>query len=294
VIDSIGFDGGPADAPVATADAPFGTPDAPPRPDSPPGTPDARPRPDAPPRSDADTAAAPMVRFVNKAWWTNYNGTLYESSTGMSHDGMAISTSGVQNGDLLLFIASIDNGSDTLWPLLPGFTQLVQHEYGLDGETYVAQWKIANNEPSEYTGAYGPGLNSGSSALMLIDITNVNPSTPIDVFTSGDDPGSGTRPIVYGTSPGVTTTRAHDLVLYAAGVDWRGTPGSNTYTPPSGFTEVAVLGDHGTDGDWDWTSQQVASEVLDIPAATGTLTGSFTEDQTYTSQAWTVVIAISP
>src|SRR5438477_30533 len=89
----------------------------------------------------ACSGGPPTPRLISTAW---FNGA--GSTAGMTHSGFSIPTTGVSDGDLLILIANVDNGSSALWPnpIAPGFTQLAQTYFGSDGQTYVADWKIAS------------------------------------------------------------------------------------------------------------------------------------------------------
>src|SRR5205814_712170 len=145
-------------------------------------------------------------------------------------------TTGVTDGDLLLLIANVDNGSASLWPnpMAPGFTQLVQTFFGSDGQTYVVDWKIAAGEPATYTGTYQTGVGSSAAVIALIAVSNVNAAMPINAFTSGNQGTTQSMPTVA-PSAGVTTTVPNCAILYAAGSDWLSSPGSNSFTLPAGY-----------------------------------------------------------
>ncbi len=75
-----------------------------------------------------DTGHAPKLRMINTAYASTYDLTpLLRSSPGMTGTTWEIATSGIQAGDLVLFIANVDNGSNGVWQGLDtlGFTQLV-------------------------------------------------------------------------------------------------------------------------------------------------------------------------
>lgn len=234
----------------------------------------------------------PTPRLITNAWFSNYSGATFSSGVGMAREKYEVPTTGIVDGDLVLFIGSIDNGSNTLWPnpVAPGFTQLAQQFYGNDGQTYVVAWKIANQEPATYSGTYGPGLNSGSSTISLIAVSGVNRAAPINASISTFDPGAGTSPVVGGVI-GVRTTVPNCAILYASGADWLGQVGTNTFMPPSGYAPLAQIGDRGGSS-WDWTSQQVAWTTQASAGDTGAIVGSMTG--TFTGTAWTVVLAIAP
>ncbi|HEX6836515.1 MAG TPA: hypothetical protein VF334_08070 [Polyangia bacterium] len=247
----------------------------------------------APDLAGADAGpSAPTPRLIAQAWFSDASGTTYASTVGMKKTGFEIPTAGIVDGDLVLFIASIDNGSNTVWPnpIAPGFTQIAQAFYGSDGETFVAAYKIANGEPPKYTGTYGPGIGSGSSAIALIAVSGANKVMPIDNSLASFSSAAGMSP-VNGSSTGLVTTAAGCTLLLASGVDWLGAFGSNTFTLPGGFTSLSQLGDHGTLA-WDWTSQQVSWAIQANAGATGALDWSAMGSQN--GQSWTVLIAVAP
>lgn len=238
------------------------------------------------------TTVAPTPRLVTNAWFSNYSGTTFTSGPGMAKEKYEVPTTGIVDGDLVLFIGSTDNGSNTLWPnpVAPGFTQLAQQFFGNDGQTYVVAWKIANQEPATYAGSYGAGLGSGSTTISLIAVSGVNRAAPINASLATYDPGGGTSPVVGGAI-GVRTTVPNCAILYASGADWLGQVGTNTFMPPSGYTALAQIGDRGGSA-WDWTSQQVAWTTQANAGDTGAIVGSMTG--TFSGTAWTVVLAIAP
>ncbi len=233
----------------------------------------------------------PVPRLVSNAYFGGSSGSEF-ASAGMSHAGFAVDATGIVDGELVLFIASVDNGSNTTWPnpIAPGFHQITQQFYGTDGQTFVVDWKIADHEPASYAGVYGQGIGSAAATISLLAVSGVDRLAPIDAMSATFQPGGGMTPVV-GASDGVTTHVPHCTLLYASGADWLGEGGSNTFEPPAGFTLLAALGDHGNDH-WQWTSQQVAFKSQDAAAATGPISGSLTG--TFNATAWTVVLAIAP
>lgn len=231
---------------------------------------------------------APLPRFISSSYYSG--GAAFP--TGMTASGFAITTTGVVDGDLLLIIANVDNGGTTVWPIpiAPGFNQLAQDYFGSDGQTYVASWKIASGEPAIYTGNYGPGAGSSAAVITLIAVSGVSAAQPINAFVANHGSGAGTSPTVA-TSPGVTTTVPNCALVYAAGADWLSSPGTNTFTVPSGYHSLAQLGDHGDNG-WDWSSQMVAWGTQAAAGATGSISGTL--GSTQTGIPWAVVFAIAP
>lgn len=247
--------------------------------------------------TDGGGVLTPTPRLIAQAWWTNQTGFTY-ASPGMIKTGFSIPTTGIVNGDLVLFIANIDNGSDTLWPtpIAPGFTPIIQKYFGSDGQTFIAAWKIANNEPSTYTGTYGQGNGSGSSVIALIAVSGANSAMPIDHALGSYSMAGGTDP-VNGSSPGFTTTAANCTLILAGGVDWLGTNDANTYTLPNGFTFLSQIGDHASLSpplNWDWTSQFVSWSTRTTPGATGAINWTANGTNTVMGIPWTVLIAVAP
>lgn len=193
----------------------------------------------------------------------------------------------------MIVVGTIDNGSNTVWPnpIFPGFTNYVETYYGGDGETYIVAYKFANSEPATYTGVYGSGIISASTTLTLIAVSGASKTAPINVanITNG---GSTNISPVTGNSTGVTTTVSNTTLIYMQGVDWNGTPGTTTFTTPTGFTNITQLGDKGTAG-WDWTSQQLAYKFQPAAGATGALNGG-KQSSAIQGVGWTGVIAIAP
>jgi len=246
----------------------------------------------------ADLAASdggvvtPVPRLIAQAWYSDFSGTTYASTVGMTKTQFEVPTAGIVDGDLVVFIANIDNGSNTLWPdpIAPGFTQIAQAYYGSDGQTFVAAYKIAHNEPPKYTGTYGQGNGSGSSVITLIAVSGANSAKPVDNSLASFSSAPGMTP-VDGGSTGFVTTAANCTLLLAGGVDWLGAGGTNTFTLPGGFTSLSQLGDHGTAA-WDWTSQQVSWSTQPLAGATGAVHWSAMGSQN--GQSWTVLIAVAP
>jgi hypothetical protein len=234
----------------------------------------------------------PTPRLIANAWFSNFSGTTYASTTGMTKTAFEVPTAGIVDGDLVIFIANIDNGSNTLWPdpIAPGFTQIAQNYFGSDGQTFVVSYKIAQNEPAKYTGTYGQGNGSGSAVIALLAVSGASQVMPVDNSLASFSSDAGMSP-VNGSSSGFVTTKPNCALILAGGVDWLGQGGTNTFTLPGGFTKLSQLGDHGTAA-WDWTSQQVAWSTQAAAGATGTVDWSATGS--YNGQAWTVLVAVAP
>jgi hypothetical protein len=197
----------------------------------------------------------------------------------------------VVDGDLLILIANVDNGSNTLWPnpIAPGFNQLAQVFFGSDGQTYVVAWKLASGEPAMYSGAYGAGVGSSSAVITLIAVAGANRTNPINAFLASNG-ATGAMPALA-TSAGVTTTVPNCTILYGAGADWLASPGSNTFLVPAGYSSLMQVGDHG-DNNWDWTSEMAAWTTQAAAGPTGSISGTLAG--TANGIPWTVVLAIAP
>jgi hypothetical protein len=242
--------------------------------------------------ADLAGVVTPTPRLIAEAYFSNFSGVTYASTAGMTKTQFEVPTAGIADGDLVLFIANIDNGSDTLWPdpIAPGFTQIAQSFYGSDGQTFVVSYKIAHSEPPKYTGTYGQGNGSGSSVIALIAVSGARTVMPIDNSLASFSSAPGMTPVNGGSNGFVTTTANCTLVL-AGGVDWLGQGGTNTFMLPGGFTKLSQLGDHGTAA-WDWTSQQVAWSTQQAAGATGAVNWSAMGSQN--GQSWTVLLAVAP
>lgn len=173
----------------------------------------------------------------------------------MGRFNFALATIGVVDGDLLILVANLDNGSDTTYsnPIVPGFTQLFQKFYANDGQTFTASWKIASGEPSNFTGSYTNTV-SGSTVMALIAVKGASAVSPIAASDISFETGAGT----------------------------------NT---PAGYTEIMHPVDLGTDiGTSDWASLMVGYKIQNSAGATGAISGSQTADRR--GLGWAGVIAI--
>jgi hypothetical protein len=214
-------------------------------------------KPGAPGDGDGSVGGgpAPVARLLHKANFSNFGNT-----PGTTHDGFTISTSGIVDGELLLFIAQIDNGTTRTWPLIDGFTQLSQDSYGMhDTQTSVIEMKIADHEPSEYVGTYKDigTMNSGASIVTLLAVSGADPMTPIadtDIFVDIDYFDTA-----RGKVSGVVTTRPDSTLIYVNSGDWLSMgSGQGFFVEPPGFTKILEMGDHG-DNSFDWGTMEISS-----------------------------------
>jgi hypothetical protein len=238
------------------------------------------------------TTNPPTPRIINNAYWTSGGG----GTAGMSAAAYSISTTGVVNGDLLIMVGTVDNGSASNWPnpIAAGFTQLNQTYYGNDGQTVFVDWKIANNEPATYSGVYGPGIGSSAAAISLIAISGANASTVLNgtnsTFTFGA--GGGVNPVTANTA-GLTTTVNNSTLIHLSGADWQCFGFTSTTTLPASFLSLVSMGDRGATNTWDWSNLSVAYKTQATAGATGALNTSFTAPGCL-SLGWVGLIAVAP
>lgn len=250
--------------------------------------------------SDASPDAAPSplaVRWISNAYRIGGNDPVQGSTSGMLKESWTIPTTGIVDGDLVLFIANADNGFENFWKLPPGFTVVVNHTFGSDGQSYVVGWKIAAGEPALYAESYQfTGKNGGSTTVSLVAVTGYDPQAPINAFRAWDYP-TNTDPVDI-SSPGLTTTADNSLLVFAAGADWVGENGFETVTEPDGFTKVTSFGD--MNDRFDWSTEYIASKVQPAAGPTGAIVASTSavniSDGTVRipGAGWDVVVAIAP
>ena len=241
-----------------------------------------------------DARVALQPRLISNSYWSVSSGG---SPIGMSGTRYSVLTDGVLDGDLLLFIANEDNGCATLFVPPPGFTTIVQHEFGGDTQTYAAFWKIAGSEPAEYTEAYNC-VGSGAATITLMAISGVNVAAPINKSKFADGGMNETLMGIPFLAPvgSVTTDADGCLLVYAAGADWTPNDQTNTFTTPQDFTQLTAFGDHGVHTqqiDWDWTSQMVAYKYQSQAGATGVVQATIESDGAK-GIPWAVLIAVAP
>lgn len=249
----------------------------------------------APDGHGSGSGAAPQVRLIHHAYWCGSSG-----SPGMAQHSYAISTTGIADGDLVLFFANIDNGSNDLWQLPAGFTQLYQSFYnGGDGQTFVAGYKIVDSAAGEglsYAMNYGNGVASGCSVIMVLAVTGYDRAQPFDDTTMTVGITADNPVVLRGQ---LTTTQPNDRLVLAGGADWlsgygsAATSGNTTFEPPPGFDLVDGIADSGGTG-FTWTSQLVATRVAATPGNTGAEDGHMLSTPSIPGTPWLVELAIAP
>ena len=233
--------------------------------------------------------------MLHHSYWCNGSG-----SPGMSQQGYGVSTSGIADGDLVLFIANIDNGTSDLWVLPTNFLPLYQVFYnGGDGQTFVAGYKIVDSAAGEglaYTESYGPGVASGCAVVMIMAVTGFDRVHPFDAKAMSEGSVAANPVVLRGQ---LTTTRANDRIVLAGGADWLSGYGSNaqsgntTFDVPSGYDLVDGIADSGGIA-FTWTSQLIATRVAATPGDTGIEDAHMLSSPTVTGTPWTVQLAIAP
>lgn len=239
--------------------------------------------------SGSNSGPGPHVRLVNHAYYALAGQFM---SDGMSQLQWTISTAGVVDNDLLIFIANIDNGSNTTFKLPTGFTQTAQHFFGTDGQTYVAGYKVASGEPSTYTALYqGGNIHSADAVIMLLAVTGYDPA--VKVSAAVDMGGTtGVSPVPLASD--ITTMRANSLLVFAGGADWFAAQNAALDAmPPAGYTTIEALGCRGTSA-FDWTALFTAYKVEPNVGDTGQHLGELSSTPEITGIPWTVELAIPP
>jgi hypothetical protein len=259
------------------------------KPDKPGATSDATGS-DASSNDGAGSGTTPIARKIKDAHWCG------SGTTGMSQAQYAIPTAGIASGDLVLFLANMDNGdmTNTVFTLPDGFTQIFQtYFYGGDGQSYVAGYKIVDNvsaEPLTYTKPYGAGLMSGCAVVVLIGVTNFDRANPIDSKVESHE-AAGEDPVTMRSH--ITTTRPNTRLIFAGGADWLtggGTFHASFVAPPT-FDTLDTVSDEGS-GAFTWATELVATRVAAAAGDSGVQDGE--TDGTIPGTPWTVELAISP
>lgn len=241
---------------------------------------------------DAATPSPLAIRMISHA----YHDTVGMGTAGMSATGYAIPTTGIVDGDLILFIGNIDNGDENFYLLPPGFTAVANHTYGPDVQSYVVAWKIAAGEPAVYANNYRTDHTSSAGLVSLLAVTGYDPQNPINASLKWDYPAY-TDP-VDNSNPGITTTVNDSLLVFVEGADWNPSNGTNTVTLPTDFTMLESFGDRNTS--WEWSSQTISTKTQALAGPTGGLTSMMTgiSDSDGTTHihgaGFSVVFAIAP
>jgi hypothetical protein len=245
--------------------------------------------------SDASPDATPQALAIRPIAHA-YHETNGMGTAGMSATGYAIPTTGIVDGDLILFIGNIDNGDENFWNLPPGFTPIANHTYGPDVQSYVVAWKIAAGEPTVYANSYRTDHTSSAGLLSLLAVTGYDPQNPIEASLKWDYPDYADP--VDTSNPGIVTTVDNSLVVFVAGADWNPSNGTNTVTLPMDFTELETFGDRNIS--WEWSCQTIATKMQPVAGPTGGLTSmmvgiSDSDHVTHIHGAgFSVVFAIAP
>ena len=191
------------------------------------------------------------------------------------------------SGDLLIMTISSDNTATWSWP--SGFSDLgaglVNFGGSIDGQTMGIAWKIATgSEPSTYDVTISGGSKYFSASVMRI--TGAASSSPIGTYNYNTTASGAASPATV-TSPSITPSTDHNLILWIAGAD-SNSSGSYSYTVPSGMTAEVGPANDGT-----WSSHEIASLAQTTAAATGALSGTASRS-TYNVAYAAFSVAIKP
>ncbi|MBV8761512.1 MAG: hypothetical protein JO257_29725 [Deltaproteobacteria bacterium] len=237
----------------------------------------------------ADSAATtPIVATkVGEAWYSAQG-----LSPNMSQQQYWVQTTGIVDGDIVVFIANVDNGSNSVWMLPTGFHQLHQIKFGNDGQTFVVGWKLAAGEPNVYTEPYGNGIISGHAVVAVFDVHGANPAGPTSTFTLGTNQ---TQSPAILPSNGIAISAAHSLLMFAGGVDWDQPDGTSVamFTEPAGFATLEELSDQGGVM-FEWTTQMVSTIAVDAPRTAVPHMASVASSPLRIGIPWTVELAFAP
>jgi hypothetical protein len=240
---------------------------------------------------DGLASRSPTVHLIGNAYFSDpLADGVGSGSPGMTKTAFSISTSGVMNGDLLLFIANCDGGSDSVWPRPEaGFEPLHQRFFGNDSQTVFAAWKIASDEPATYGGVYGSGASTGAATISLVAVRGAREASPQSALDVQE--GAGTSP-PGSVANGLTVESDDSTLIYAAGADWQMQNDFAVFTPPDGFTTISALGDKGT-VEFQWSTQQVAFARGHVAGATGSITGTISSDQGFEGLGFALLFAVA-
>jgi hypothetical protein len=234
----------------------------------------------------------PTARLVQHAWYCES----ITSNNMMAQAGYWISTSGIADGDLVLFIANMDNGDNGVFVLPPGFTKLYEVFYDLagDGQTFVVGYKIVDHVSTEgdnYSHAYGTSnLHSGCATVSLIGVIGYDHANPIDAKMMSESVTGLSPVIVQGQ---LTTVRANTRLILAGGADWfsGSTAGDVTFTKPANFDYLDNITDSGGISAI-WSSQTIATRLAPTPGDTGV--EQLRMMTSFQGAPWSVELAIAP
>ena len=178
-------------------------------------------RPPPPAVTDAtestDGASDPLPlrpRLIANAYYADNAGNPH-ASAGMTKDHFEVPTVGIHPGDLVLFIASVDNGAPGMWPVRDAaFTEIAQQFYNGD-QTFVVAWRIATAaETATYGGNYTSTGGSGAATISLVAVSGVDPIAPINGVALNTGVPPTISPVV-GAVPDVALTAPGCTLIYA-------------------------------------------------------------------------------
>jgi hypothetical protein len=239
------------------------------------------------------------VRVLGNGWYGSGAGGT--DTPGMTGSGYGVSTGDYKNGDLLLLIGNVDNGTDGEI-LVPGpsWTTIYDTFYGggTDGQTYFAAWAVASNETAMLNGSYADTAKGHNGTMTLLDITGANTSNPIGSASTTTSTEYDPSPTVQLTTAGMEmTTTDNTLVILAGGVDWESTEGGSGLIPEYGGSAqlLSVLTDEGSNATVVKYTNQVVEYILQSTAGfLGDNHVTMAISSNEMGAPWTMVLVIEP
>lgn len=188
------------------------------------------------------------------------------TGTGASATPAVAVPSGVQSGDIVILVASIDQVDavfDTAdWPT--GFTELAEVNLTEDGQSAAVGWKrLTGADSGSYT--FGNVGQTADWVCQAIAFSGRHATDP-PVITSATNNIQNTNPVTV-TATGVTAIAGDDLVWISA-PDVRPDGIGNGHTAPTNFTEAE-------DTENAWSNLSIAYRENVSAGATGNISGTF-------------------
>jgi len=182
--------------------------------------------------------------------------------------------SGVQDGDIILVVATLDRVVATAVNAVPsGFTQLYFETVTRDGQFVWVGWKRASSESGTYTLQLDNAISQENEYLMQAAAFSgrIASGSPIGASSSAVENTGQSSPVSINAT-GVTAAAGDDLVWISAPDVVSGGIG-NGHSPPSGYTERSDA--EGYTARTLWCNLSIATLDNASAGATGTVTGTF-------------------
>ncbi len=181
---------------------------------------------------------------------------------------------GTAAGEVALMFLSVDTTYSEGYPTIttPTGWNLI-HSVGHDNQDEIAVYYrvLTGSETSTYAVILGTTAGSayGWSAIVKV-FSGVNTTTPIDPGASAGTFNYGETEVLTGNSTAFSTSQANDAVVLFAVTNFFSSDQTQTFTWPSGFTQIAEL-------DEDALGQASIGAAWHIQSTSGT-TGALTVD----------------